>query len=73
MSDLSDNSCMNPSNPPNHPPNHPLDNPLGPTLSPTYPDHPTRQDNELMALLDRVAARDEAALKALYDLTSGKL
>ncbi len=26
-----------------------------------------------MALLDRVAARDEAALKALYDLTSGKL
>jgi RNA polymerase sigma factor (sigma-70 family) len=30
-------------------------------------------DAELMALLDRVAGRDEAALKTLYDLTSGKL
>ena len=48
-------------------------NPLGNPLKQTYPDHPTGQDNELMALLDRVAARDEAALKALYDLTSGKL
>jgi RNA polymerase sigma factor (sigma-70 family) len=42
-------------------------------LERTYPDYPTGQDNELMALLDRVAAQDEAALKALYDLTSGKL
>ena len=30
-------------------------------------------DDTLIALLDRVAARDEAALKALYDLTAGKL
>ena len=30
-------------------------------------------DHTLMALLDRVAQRDEAALKSLYDLTSGKL
>lgn len=30
-------------------------------------------DTELMALIDRVAARDEVALKALYDRTSGKL
>jgi RNA polymerase sigma-70 factor (ECF subfamily) len=30
-------------------------------------------DAQLMGLLDRVALRDEAALKALYDLTSGKL
>ena len=30
-------------------------------------------DHALMALIDRVAVRDEAALKALYDLTSGKL
>jgi RNA polymerase sigma-70 factor (ECF subfamily) len=30
-------------------------------------------DAHLMGLLDRVARRDEAALKALYDLTSGKL
>ena len=30
-------------------------------------------DDELMALIDRVARRDEAALKALYDQTSGKL
>jgi len=30
-------------------------------------------DNVLMALIDRIAARDEAALKALYDQTSGKL
>jgi RNA polymerase sigma factor (sigma-70 family) len=42
-------------------------------LQKAYPNYPTGQDNELMALLDRVAARDEAALKALYDLTSGKL
>lgn len=47
--------------------------PFGNPLEPNYPDHPTGQDNELMALLDRVAARDEAALKALYDLTSSKL
>ena len=30
-------------------------------------------DQTLMALIDRVAQRDEPALKALYDLTSGKL
>ena len=30
-------------------------------------------DEQLMALIDRVAERDESALKALYDLTSGKL
>jgi RNA polymerase sigma-70 factor (ECF subfamily) len=30
-------------------------------------------DAELMALIDRVARRDELALKALYDQTSGKL
>lgn len=30
-------------------------------------------DRALMALIDRVAAREEAALKALYDQTSGKL
>lgn len=30
-------------------------------------------DDLLMALIDRVAQRDEAALKALYDLTSSKL
>jgi RNA polymerase sigma-70 factor (ECF subfamily) len=30
-------------------------------------------DQALMDLLDRVAQRDELALKALYDLTSGKL
>jgi RNA polymerase sigma factor (sigma-70 family) len=30
-------------------------------------------DALLMSLIDRVAARDEPALKALYDLTSGKL
>ncbi len=30
-------------------------------------------DDQLIALLDRVAQRDESALKALYDLTSGKL
>lgn len=30
-------------------------------------------DAQLMDLLDRVAHREEAALKALYDLTSGKL
>lgn len=30
-------------------------------------------DHLLMALIDRVAAREEAALKALYDQTSGKL
>ena len=34
------------------------------------PDH---TDDVLMSLIDRVAARDEPALKALYDLTSGKL
>ena len=30
-------------------------------------------DEQLMALIDRVAERDESALKTLYDLTSGKL
>jgi RNA polymerase sigma-70 factor (ECF subfamily) len=30
-------------------------------------------DDQLMALIDRIAQRDEAALKALYDLTSSKL
>ena len=30
-------------------------------------------DAQLMGLIDRVAQRDEVALKALYDLTSGKL
>ena len=30
-------------------------------------------DGELMSLLDRVAARDEAALKTLYEHTSAKL
>ena len=30
-------------------------------------------DNELMDLLDRVAARDERALKLLYDLTASRL
>jgi RNA polymerase sigma factor (sigma-70 family) len=30
-------------------------------------------DAQLMSLIDRVAARDEAALKALYELTSSKL
>ena len=30
-------------------------------------------DPELMALLDRIAARDETALKSLYDCTSSKL
>ena len=30
-------------------------------------------DGDLMALIERIAARDAAALKALYDLTSGKL
>jgi RNA polymerase sigma factor (sigma-70 family) len=30
-------------------------------------------DAQLMQLIDRVAQRDEIALKALYDLTSGKL
>jgi RNA polymerase sigma factor (sigma-70 family) len=30
-------------------------------------------DQHLMALIDRVALREESALKALYDVTSGKL
>lgn len=30
-------------------------------------------DDQLIALIDRIAQRDEAALKALYDLTSAKL
>ena len=30
-------------------------------------------DQQLMALIERVASREESALKALYDLTSGKL
>lgn len=34
---------------------------------------PNLPDPHLMALLDRIAARDEAALKALYDLVSSKL
>ena len=52
---------MSPSQTINNPLTHPFQDPnSGP-------------DKELMALLDRVAARDEAALKTLYDLTSGKL
>ena len=34
---------------------------------------PLYPDEELVALIDRIARRDEAALKALYDQTSGKL
>lgn len=34
---------------------------------------PLEPDAHLMDLIDRIALRDEAALKALYDLTSGKL
>lgn len=30
-------------------------------------------DNELVIFLDRIAARDDAALKGLYDMTSSKL
>jgi RNA polymerase sigma-70 factor (ECF subfamily) len=30
-------------------------------------------DSDLMTLLDRMAKQDEAALKALYDMTSSKL
>ncbi len=70
MPDLSDNSRMSPSNLTSNPLGAPNLNNPNPLLSPGYANG---QDNELMALLDRVAARDEAALKALYDLTSGKL
>jgi RNA polymerase sigma factor (sigma-70 family) len=35
--------------------------------------HALDTDSQLIALLDRVAQADEAALKALYDLTSSKL
>ena len=70
MPDLSDNSRMSPSNLTSNPLGAPNLNNPNPLLSPSYANG---QDNELMALLDRVAARDEAALKALYDLTSGKL
>jgi len=49
---------------------------LWPTAGRTLP-HNARMrdqpDDELMALIDRVARRDELALKALYDHTSGKL
>jgi RNA polymerase sigma factor (sigma-70 family) len=65
MDDLSDNSSMSTPNSPGKQ--------LGIPPETQHPVFPTGQDNELMALLDRVAARDEAALKALYDLTSGKL
>ena len=41
------------------------------TPSPLQP--PVQSDAQLIALIDRVAMRDEAALKALYDLTSSKL
>ena len=34
---------------------------------------PTLPDAELIALLDRIAAKDPAALKTLYDRTAGKL
>ena len=70
MPDLSDNSRMSPSHLTRNPLGAPNLNNPNPLLSPGYANG---QDNELMALLDRVAARDEAALKALYDLTSGKL
>lgn len=33
----------------------------------------TNTDTELMQLLDRIATREDAALKALYDLTSSRL
>ena len=40
------------------------------TDNPAMTDH---SDDVLLPLLDRVAQRDESALKLLYDLTSGKL
>ena len=46
------------------------------TASRALPHHARMRDqpdDELMALIDRVARRDEPALKALYDQTSGKL
>ena len=50
--------------------------PLWRAKAPALP-HNARMHDEpdapLMALIDRIAQRDEAALKALYDLTSGKL
>lgn len=50
--------------------------PLWQARAPVLP-HNARMHDEpdapLMALIDRIAQRDEAALKALYDLTSGKL
>ena len=36
-------------------------------------DSPNNLDSQLIALLDRVALADQAALKELYDLTSSKL
>jgi len=54
---------------------HPLGNP-SPTPSLTLAHNAgmaEQPDDILMALIDRVALRDEVALKALYDLTSGKL
>jgi RNA polymerase sigma factor (sigma-70 family) len=51
-------------------------------LSPVWaPERPVRHndrmsaqpDDQLMDLIDRIAQRDEAALKALYDMTSAKL
>jgi RNA polymerase sigma factor (sigma-70 family) len=54
---------------------HPLEQPRAATRpalahNASMTDHP---DQVLMALIDRVARRDEAALKVLYDLSSGKL
>ena len=37
------------------------------------PMRPNLPDAELIALLDRVAAKDQAALKALYECTSSRL
>ncbi|WP_092755318.1 RNA polymerase sigma factor [Rhodoferax sp. OV413] len=42
-------------------------------MSPPHPASSLNPDAELMDLLDRVAARDASALKALYGLTSSKL
>jgi RNA polymerase sigma factor (sigma-70 family) len=40
---------------------------------PHNPRMSAQPDDQLMALIDRIAQRDEAALKALYDMTSAKL
>ena len=60
---------MNTSNP--HSPFSPLD--ANPLTSSGYSTGPSGHDAELILLLDRVAARDHAALKALYDNCAGKL